>query len=116
MGHAQGCTFAEIISGDESLHHQLKRQDRVNSVFLCTLSRFKSFKTINKNFLNYYRLNNIQKNNMPVQKISLTFSDKSSVLHYSTIRNKKLAHDKLVYAKSETSYPYCFAFHLLYGY
>ena len=30
VGHAQWRTFAEIIRGDESLHHQLKRQDRVN--------------------------------------------------------------------------------------
>ena len=30
MGHAQWRTFVEIIGGDESLHHQLKRQDRAN--------------------------------------------------------------------------------------
>ena len=30
VGHAQRRTFVEIIRGDESLHNQLKRQDRVN--------------------------------------------------------------------------------------
>ena len=30
VGHAQWRTFVEIIGGDEPLHRQLKRQDRVN--------------------------------------------------------------------------------------
>ena len=30
VGHAQRRTIVEIIGGDESLHHQPKRQDRVN--------------------------------------------------------------------------------------
>ena len=30
VDHAQWRTFVEIIGGGESLHHQLKRQDRVN--------------------------------------------------------------------------------------
>ena len=67
------------------------------------------------NFFNYYGLELYLQNNMPVQKISSTFSDKSSVLHYSVIRNKKLMLGKLI---SETarvrvvSYPCGFAFHL----
>ena len=74
MGRAQWRTIVEIIGGDESLHYQLKRQDRVNfweveppppqtphSVLLCTLSRFKSLETMNMNFFNYYRPNNIYK-------------------------------------------------------
>ena len=56
--------FVESIESDESLEHQLKRQDRVNfstSVLLCALSPFKSFETMNMNFFNCYRLNNIYK-------------------------------------------------------
>ena len=61
--------FVEIIGGDESLHHQLKRQDRVStSILFCTLFNFKSFETMN--FFNYYRLEQYLQNNMPVQKIS----------------------------------------------
>ena len=63
VGHAQWRTCVEIIGGDESLHHQLKRQDRVNfwgaplprppTSVLCTLFRFKSFETIDMNIFNY---------------------------------------------------------------
>ena len=81
VGRAQWRTFVEIIRGDESLHHQLKRQNRVNfwgvlpprlptSVLFGTLSLFKSFETINMNFFNYYRLEQYLQSNMPVQKIS----------------------------------------------
>ena len=78
VGHAQCRTFVEIIKSDESLHHQLTCQDRVNfwgaqtpiSVLLCTLSRFKSFETMDMNFFNYYRLEQYLQNNMPVLKIN----------------------------------------------
>ena len=30
VGHAQWRTIVEISGGDESLHHQIKRRDRVN--------------------------------------------------------------------------------------
>ena len=80
-GSCSVVTFVEIIGGDEALHHQLKRQDRVNfwgvesprpptSVPLCTLSRFKSFETMNMNFFNDYGLEQYLQNNMPIQKIS----------------------------------------------
>ena len=68
-GSCSMVTFVEIIGGDELLHHQLKRQDRVStSILFCTLSNFKSFETMN--FFNYYRLEQYLQNNMPVQKIS----------------------------------------------
>ena len=55
--------------GDELLHHQLKRQNRVNfweavpprpltAVLFCALPRFKNFESMNMNFFNYYRLYN----------------------------------------------------------